>query len=59
MRASNEGNLKLVKVILDLGADLNAQTKVPSYEYIKTNKLREREKRKCIYCTAEEVAEKC
>ena len=29
MRASNEGNLKLVKVISDLGADLNAQTKVP------------------------------
>ena len=28
IRASNEGNLKLVKVILDLGADLNGQTKV-------------------------------
>ena len=28
IRASNEGNLKLVKVIADLEADVNSQTEV-------------------------------
>ena len=31
IRASNEGNLKLVKVITDLGTNVNHQTEVPCH----------------------------
>ena len=33
IRASNEGNLKLVKIIADLGANLNDQTNVMSTQF--------------------------